>query len=116
MVLFASTLRHQGLAVLLWVGKQVVPFRFLTSDERHKCVDVERFIVGPLQGPKMSWLHGHGEMGRCPTPGLSATGHSTSPSARDCTARSVCRGVSNRTIGWPLWVRHAPAARTSRYC
>ena len=47
----------------------------------------------------MSWLHGHGETGRCPTPGLSATGGSTSPSARDCRARSVCRGLSSWTTG-----------------
>ena len=52
MVLFASTLRHRGLAALPGVGKQVVLFRFLTPDERHKWVDVERFILDPLPGAK----------------------------------------------------------------
>ena len=52
MLLFASTLRHWGLAALPGVGKQVVLFRFLTRDERHKWVDVERFILDPLPGAK----------------------------------------------------------------
>ena len=52
MVLFASTLRHRGLAALPGLGKQVVLFRFLTPDERHKWVDVERFILDPLPGAK----------------------------------------------------------------
>ena len=52
MVLFASTLRHRGLAALPGVGKQVVLFRFLPPDERHKWVDVERFILDPLPGAK----------------------------------------------------------------
>ena len=99
MVLFASTLRHRCLATLPGVGKQVVLFRFLTPDERHKWMDVERFIPHPLLGAKMSWLHGQGETGRGPTQGLPATRGSTSPSARDCRARSVCRGLSNWTTG-----------------
>ena len=52
MVVFASTLRHRGLAALPGVGKQVVLFRFLTPDERHKWVDVERFILDPVPGAK----------------------------------------------------------------
>ena len=52
LVLFASTLRHRGPAALPGVGKQVVLFRFLTPDERHKWVDVERFILDPLPGAK----------------------------------------------------------------
>ena len=52
MVLFASTLRHRGLAALPGVGKHVVIFRFLTPDERHEWVDVERFILDPLPGAK----------------------------------------------------------------
>ena len=52
MVLFASTRRHRGLATLPGVGKQVVLFRFLTPDERHTWVDVERFILDPLPGAK----------------------------------------------------------------
>ena len=52
MVLFASTLRHRVIAALPGVGKQFVLFRFLTPDERHKWVDVERFIVDPLQWAK----------------------------------------------------------------
>ena len=50
MVLFASTLRHRGLAALPGMGKQVVLFCFLTPDERRKWVDVERFILDPLAG------------------------------------------------------------------
>ena len=68
------------------------------------------------QGPRRSWHHGHGEAGRCLTPGLSATRGSTSPSARDCRARSVCRGLSSWTTGWPPWARLAPAAHTTRCC
>ena len=108
MVLFASTLRHRGLAALPGVGKQVVLIRFLTLDERHKRLDMERFVLDPHQGPRMSLLHGHAETGRCPTPVLSATRGSTSPLARDCRARSVCRGLSSWTTGLPLWVRQAP--------
>ena len=53
MVLIASTLRHRRLAALPGMrGKQVNLFRFLTPDERHKWVDVERFIVDPLLGAK----------------------------------------------------------------
>ena len=52
MVLLTSTLRHRGLAALPGVGKQVVLFRFLTRDEGHKWVDVERFILDPLPGAK----------------------------------------------------------------
>ena len=52
MILFASTLRHRGLAALSGVGKQVVLFRFVTPDVRHKWVDVERFILDPLPGAK----------------------------------------------------------------
>ena len=51
-MVFASTLRHRGLAAPPGVGKQVVLFRFLTPDERHKWVDVERFILDPLLGAK----------------------------------------------------------------
>ena len=40
MVFFASMARHRGLAALPGVGKQVVLFRFLTTDERHKWLDV----------------------------------------------------------------------------
>ena len=52
MVLFASTLRHRGLTTLPGVEKQVVLFRFLTPDEGHKRVDVERFILDRLPGTK----------------------------------------------------------------
>ena len=52
MVLFASKLRHRDLAWLPGVGKQVVLFRFLTPDKRHKWVDVGRFILDPLPGAK----------------------------------------------------------------
>ena len=52
MVLFASTLRHRGLAALPGMGKQVVLFRFLSPDERHKWVYVEQFILDPLPGAK----------------------------------------------------------------
>ena len=52
MVLFASMRRHRGLAALPGVGKQVVLFCFLTPDEHHKWVDVERFILDPLPGAK----------------------------------------------------------------
>ena len=65
------------------------------------------------QGPRMSWPHGHGETGRCPTPGLSANGGGTSPSARDCRARAVCRGLSSWTTSWPPW---DPATHTTRCC
>ena len=47
MLLFASTLRHRGLAVLQGVEKQVVIFRFLTPDELQKWVVLERFILDP---------------------------------------------------------------------
>ena len=50
MVLLVSMLRHRGLAALPGVGKQVVLFRFLIPDERHKWVDVERLILDPLPG------------------------------------------------------------------
>ena len=65
MPLFASTLRHRGLAALPGVGKQVVLFRFLTPDERHKWVDGERFILDPLPGAKdelASWPRGDGPL------------------------------------------------------
>ena len=52
MLLFAPTLRHRGLAALPRVGKQVVLLHFLTPDERHKWVDVERFILDPLPAAK----------------------------------------------------------------
>ena len=52
MVLFASTLIHRGLTALPGVGKQVVLFRFLTPDERHKWLDVDRFIFDPLPRAK----------------------------------------------------------------
>ena len=114
MVLFASTLRRRGLAALPGVGKQVVLFRFLTHDERHKWVDVERFILDPLPGAKDELASRPRGDGPLPNPGLSATRGSTSPSARDCGARSVCRGLSSWTTGWPLWVRQATAAHTTR--
>ena len=52
MILFAATPRRRGLAALPGVGKQVVLFRFLTVDERHKWVHVEQFILDPLPGAK----------------------------------------------------------------
>ena len=71
MVLFASTLRHRGLAALPGVGKQVVLFRFLTLDERHKWVDVERFILDPLPGVKDELASRPRGDGPLPNPPLS---------------------------------------------
>ena len=61
MVLFASTVRHRGLAALPGVGKQVVLFRFLIPNERHKWVDVERFILDPLPLPNPRALNHWGQ-------------------------------------------------------
>ena len=48
LLLCASTIRHRGLPALLGVGKQLVLFRFLAPDERHRWVYVERLIFAPL--------------------------------------------------------------------
>ena len=79
MVLFASSLRHRGLAALPRVGKQVVLFRFLIPDERHKWGDVERFILDALPRAKdelPSQPRGDG-----PLPNPTALSHSGQPLA-----------------------------------
>ena len=52
MILFASTFRRQGLAALPRVAKQVILFRFLTPDKRHKWMGVQQFILDPVPGAK----------------------------------------------------------------
>ena len=53
------------------MGKQVVLFRFLTPDERHKWVDVERFIPEPLPRAKDELA----SRGDGPLPNSRALGH-----------------------------------------
>ena len=57
MLLFASTITHIGLPALPGVGKNVVLFRFLTPDERHRWVNIEGFILDPLPRTKaeLAW-------------------------------------------------------------
>ena len=80
-LLFASNLRHRGLAALPRVGKQVVLFRFRTPGECHKWVDVERFILDPLPGGKEELVSRPRGGGPLPNFRLSAIGGSTLPLA-----------------------------------
>ena len=116
MVLFTCTLRHRGLAALPGVGKQVVLFRFRTPYERHKWVDVERLTLDPLPGAKDDLRSRPRGDGLLPNPRALTHCGSTSPSERDYRAQLVCRGLSNWTTAWPLWVSQAQAAHTTCCC
>ena len=84
MLLFASTIRHRGLPALPGVGKQVVLFRFLTPDERHRWVDVEWFILDPLPRTKAELArHPAASTDPCPTPAASLTAGTCWPLVRD---------------------------------
>ena len=116
MVLFASTLRHRGLAALPGVGKQVVLFGFLTPDERHKWVDVEGFILDPLPGAKDELASRPQGDGPLPNPrAISHWGQYFAFGEGLQGAVGLPR-LSSWTTSWPPWARQAPAAHTTRCC
>ena len=87
-----------------------------SSPERHKCVDIEQFILDPLPGAKEELVSRPRGGGPLPNPRAISHWGQYFAFGKGLQARLACRGRSSWMTGSPLWVRQAPAAPTGHCC